>query len=326
MIHAALPRCGSAMLAAALLGCSGQGSRSFDSQSLDATATDRAVEDAAVEDAESASESEAATEGGAADDGGESDADADAPAAEALSVVGTPLMVTTFGRLCGLAFDATRASLWVLPCLGSTIHELDTAGAERSSLARPGEPADDGDLEVAGEQLSLGDRALAAGTPVFINGETELAELYPLDTAAGAPFATAFGNSHVVGGAHHPGRGSFFAVQDRVPGGALGNLVAELDLATGAVQNSFSTLPNFQVNYGDLDVCASSGHLFLVSSVEPAIAELTPEGDFVAAHGLPEGITELSGLAIDDTSGRAWVASTGGRVAELAGFPCAARP
>jgi hypothetical protein len=320
------------MLAAALLGCSGQGSRSVGSQSLDAAATDSAVEDAAkeedaaVEDAQPSSEGEAAPEGGATPEGGGADQDAGEPAAAALSVVGTPLSVTAFGRLCGLAFHGTRASLWVLPCVGSTIHELDTAGAQRSSLARPGEPADDGDLDVTGEPLSLGDRSLAAGTLLFVNGETDVAELYPLDTETGAPFATAFGNSHVVGGAHHAERGSFFAVQDRVPGGALGNLVAELDLATGAVQNTFSTLPNFQVNYGDLDVCASSGHLFLVSSVEPAIAELTPEGDFVAAHALPEGITELSGLAIDDGSGRAWVASTGGRIAELAGFPCAALP
>lgn len=44
---------------------------------------------------------------------------------------------------------------------------------------------------------------------------------------------------------------------------------------TGAVVASFSTMPAFDVNYGDLDICTSSGRLFLVSSNEMTVAEMT---------------------------------------------------
>jgi hypothetical protein len=44
--------------------------------------------------------------------------------------------------------------------------------------------------------------------------------------------------SHIVGGAYHPERNTFFLVQDRVPGSADENRIAEINSQTGAVINT----------------------------------------------------------------------------------------
>lgn len=232
------------------------------------------------------------------------------------------------GTWCGLAFDHVRASVWVIECFGATLNEYSTTGVLRSSIARPGESADDVDLDVAPGSFQLNGVAAAEGSVLLINGESGPAEVYGVDPAddASVPssLASAFGNSHVVGGAYHIQRGSLFAVQDRVPGAGVGNTVAEIDVATGSLLRSFSTLPNFDVNYGDLDVCQSSGHLFLVSSNESSVGEFTPEGAFVAKHPLPTSVASLSGIGLDDATGNAWVAGTSRQVWRLVGLPCAA--
>lgn len=74
------------------------------------------------------------------------------------------------------------------------------------------------------------------------------------------------------------------------------------------------------MNYGDLDVCQSSGNLFVVSSTENVVAELTPGGELVAKY--PAEVIGLSGIAVDDASGEAWVAAPSGDVWQLEGLPC----
>jgi hypothetical protein len=214
----------------------------------------------------------------------------------------------------------------VVPCLGAELRRYSTAGVLLSSVSMPGEAANDVDLDVAPAGSPLAGSSVAEGNLWVTNGETGPADIYAVDPQADAGLApsltTAFGNAHVVGGALHVNRGTYFAVQDRVPGASLGNQVAEIDLSSGAVLNNFSTLPNFDVNYGDLEVCQATGHLFLVSSNEASLAEFTPEGVFVAKYPLPVPVAGLSGIGIDDATGRAWVSGTGGNAWLLEGVPC----
>jgi len=98
--------------------------------------------------------------------------------------------------------------------------------------------------------------------------------------------------------------------------------VAEVDPDTGTVLNTFAIGALFDVNFGDLDVCSATGHLFVVSSAEDRISELTPDGSLVGYHPLPTGVSSLSGIAIAATTGYVWVSGTGGTVWELSGFPC----
>jgi hypothetical protein len=59
------------------------------------------------------------------------------------------------------------------------------------------------------------DAAIQPGDAIYINGETDVAELYAPPDDGAVTLAAAFGNSHVVGGSYHPGRGTFCVVQDR---------------------------------------------------------------------------------------------------------------
>jgi len=200
------------------------------------------------------------------------------------------------------------------------VHGYTADGTPDTTLPRPGEAADDADIAFMPAPHTIGTTAVAAGAMLFINGETAVAEVHLPDTAQSTPLVTAFGASHVVGGAYHPVRQTLFLVQDR-NAGATGNTVAEIDRASGALLGTFSTAPAFDVNYGDLEVCPSSGNLFVVSSVETTIAELTPAGAPVGEYALPAGVTSVSGLALGP-DGTAWLVGTGGQVWRLAGLPC----
>lgn len=230
-----------------------------------------------------------------------------------------------------LGFDPGTDRVWVYDDFASTLRSYSRTGAFLSSVARPGESANDADITFAPEALTLGGTSVAAGSLLFINGETDAAEIYAVDKDTGAVLATlntAFGLDHVVGGAYHPGRDTFFLVQDRVPAGTVNDsVVAEVNAATGAVLNTFqitALLPGFTVNFGDLEVGAN-GNLFVVSSDEGTVAEFTPGGAFVRQHTLPAGVSSLSGLGFDAGRNEVWVTGTGGTVWRLGG-PATAVP
>jgi len=235
------------------------------------------------------------------------------------------------GTIIGIAFDPLTDSVWIVRSFGADLRRYSRAGVFLSSVPRPGESANDADLEVAPVGLTLGSTTIPAGTLLFINGESNAAEIYAVDPTSGALLATlptAFGLSHVVGGAYHPGRGTFFLVQDRVPAGTIDDsVVAEVSAANGSVLNTFqitAILPSYSVNYGDIDV-ALNGNLLIVSDDETAIAEFTPTGDFVQTMALPSGVSSLSGIAVSQAGCETWVSGTAGTVSSLGGLgavPC----
>ncbi len=230
------------------------------------------------------------------------------------------------GSLCGLGQDPETGNVWVYPCSGSAISGFTPLGTPIGTVPRPGESANDVDVEFSPEALNLNGTTVPAGTLLFINGEDGPADIYAVDKATGAVLATlttSFGVSHVVGGAYHPLRNTFFLVQDNVPGSAQENRIAEVDPVTGAVLQTFQFGDSFTVSYGDLDVSDVTGNLFVVSSAESGIAEFTPEGIFVQEYGLPSGTTSsLSGIALNCEAQVAWGSTTGGSVYHLGQVPC----
>jgi hypothetical protein len=227
--------------------------------------------------------------------------------------------------LCSIAVDHLSGDLWVHACSDTQVHRYTPAGAFVAAINRPGEAANDVDIDFTLGPLTVDQTTVPAGTMLFVNGETGVADVHAVDVASGTALdtlATSFGVSHVVGGAHHPGRGTLFLVEDNVPSVPFRNRIAEIHPATGAVINEFSVEGIFNVNYGDLDVCPRTGHLFVVSSVEPRILELRPDGAFVAYHPLPPGPTGVSGLAIGAVGETVWVSGVTGWVWTLGGFPC----
>jgi hypothetical protein len=249
------------------------------------------------------------------------DAPIDAPGVDAAVVLtSTVSFLPALGTLCGVGFDPVDSLVWVYPCSGATVDGFTTAGAAAGTVTRPGEAANDVDVTFATVNVVIGTATVTAGSMIFINGETDAAEVHLPETASSTPLVTAFGASHVVGGSYHPGRDTLFLVQDRVAG-TNANTIAEINRVTGAVVNSFSTLPAFDVNYGDVEVCAATGELFVVSSNETTIARLSPTGQLLDEHTLPASVTAASGLALAP-GGQAWIASTAGGVFRVDGLPC----
>lgn len=125
-------------------------------------------------------------------DGQPIDAVPDAPAM--LTTAAT--FATGLGTLCGIAYDHVDTQIWVYPCDGANLTRFSPAGTVLGTLARPGEVANDVDVDIAPVALTLGVTAVAAGDLIVINGET----------IATAVLVTTFGASHVVGGAYHSAR------------------------------------------------------------------------------------------------------------------------
>lgn len=249
------------------------------------------------------------------------------PPAQALAALSTLSQFdpSQTAGLCGVATNDASGDVWAYACFGTGIDRYSSAGTYIGTVPRPGESANDVDVEVAPVAITLGDAALPAGTLLFINGETGFAEIHAIDPGTGAvlkTLVTVFGVSHVVGGAYHRTRATFFLVQDRVAGAADENRIAEIDPVTGAVINSFQTTGYFSVNFGDIDICGSSGNLLVVSSDEPRIAEITADGVFVQYHNYPAGVSSISGIGQDDSTGDTRVGGTGGNTWLLDGLPC----
>ena len=231
--------------------------------------------------------------------------------------------------LCSIAIDPTvdpsTGGIWVYECNGSNVQNYTSTGEFVSSVNIPAEAANDVDLDFSSGPLELGATQLPLGTLLFVNGESGPAEVYGLDKSTGSVLATLqteFGVSHVVGGAHHPGRNSIFLVQDRVPGTVDRNRIAEVSPSSGTPRADFGIGSVFDVNYGDVDVCPSTDNLYVVSSAESRIAELAPDGTLIGYQNLPAGVSGLSGIAIATRPGVAWVSGTGGKVWQLEGLSC----
>ncbi len=223
------------------------------------------------------------------------------------------------GTLIGAGFDAPQDRVWLYSDSDSVIRSFSRSGVPISTVPRPGSPSNDGDIEFAPEALTLAGTAIPAGTLFFIDGESGTAEIYAVDKTTGAVLATlptAFGASHVVGGAYHSERNTFFLITDQLD--ATPNRIAEIDPLTGAILNSFTT-GGFAVNFGDLDVSAATGNLLLVSSIQGTVRELSATGALVQDRALPAGVSAVSGLGFDDFSGELLLSSTNGTVYRVTG-------
>lgn len=224
------------------------------------------------------------------------------------------------GTLVSAGYSAASDSVWVYGDFNADLRNYSRSGTFLASRARPGESANDADVAFASTALTLGTTAVPAGTLLFVNGESGPADVYALDPATGTvlgSLTTAFGVSHVIGGAFHAGRGTLFLAADKLDT-ATPNTIAEIDPLTGAVLNTFGTgSADFTINFADLEVDQTTGHLFLVSSDETRMRELTPTGTVVRDWLLPAGVNSLSGLGIDEARGEFWVSSTAGTVWRL---------
>ena len=209
----------------------------------------------------------------------------------------------------GLGFDSSSSSFSVYGGNGGEINNYDLSGNFTSSITNPGESADEYDLSFAPESLTLGDTTIAESTLLVVNGESGTADIYAVDiesnTTIGTLF-TEFGAGHIVGGSYHPQRDTFFLAQNYL----TQTLIAEIDSVDGEILNTFSPGEDYDIFSGDLEVDSTTGNLFIVTSDQSSIRELTPEGEV--------GRELLTAIArFDRETGDIWVSDTSGVVWQL---------
>ncbi len=225
----------------------------------------------------------------------------------------------TLGLLVSIAFDARSQTLLLHPDFDPNIFEYTTAGtATGLTFLRPGPSSNDIDLDMADGPASIAGTPVPANSLFVHNGELNPGMLFAVDVVDGSVIDSiampVSGNP--VGGAYHPGRGTFFSLDWNT------DIITEVDLDTGAELASFTAraagAPAFDVFFGDLEVDPVSGNLLIVSSIQNIVRTLRPDGTFVRdvdVGGL--GVTGMSGIAWDALTETAWISSTTGFVFHL---------
>ena len=228
--------------------------------------------------------------------------------------------------IIGLGYDTARGELAVYRNFDSGIERYSLSGSKIGDYPSQGGSANDYDLDGVDQTFTMDGTTIPFGSMLIFNGESNALEIYAVNPATGALVATLqtdYGVSHVVGGAYNPFTGTFFVVQDSVPGDADDNQVAEIDPATGAVLQTFDTdTQGFDVFYGDIEVDPFNGDLWLVSSSQGTMQRMSTSGQVLGSVSLPQDVVSLSGIAFNPNApGEVWVASTNGRVSLVAGLP-----
>ena len=227
------------------------------------------------------------------------------------------------GSLVGLSINEYQQDLYLYPAFATAIQLIDRLGASQGNLPMQGEAANDVDLDITPQAFTLKDSQIPQGSLLIFNGETNATEIYAVNPATGALLArldTAFGASHVVGGAYNPVSRTLWLLQDNVPAAGVGNIVAQIDPITGQVLSSFNLITaqhSYGVSYGDLHINPYNGNILLVTNIQSAMAEFDRTGKLLRLLPLPAGVSGISGLAVSADGARLWLASTNGEVYEL---------
>src|SRR5262249_39130456 len=137
------------------------------------------------------------------------------------------------------------------------------------------------------------------------------------DTGAVLATLNVSGATSSVGGTYHAGRHTLFLVDWSA------DVIREVNPTTGAVLATFPVAPAgspaFDVFFGDTDVDPVTGNLLVVSSAQSRIRVLTPTGGFVRDIDVTAlGVSSMSAIAVNDSSGDMWVSTTAGEVIRLA--------
>ena len=222
--------------------------------------------------------------------------------------------------LCGLGVDgAPPGSLLLYDCFGETIDRVSFDGTASVNVPRPGEAGNNADVSVLSEPAIIGGVRVPARTILFTDGERFDTEIFAIGLDGSELARTTLpGATSTVGGVYHPTHRSLYYVSST-------DRFVEADTRADATELLVVDTDPFNLNFGDVAVCADTGHLFLASSVGSTVGEFSAVGELLAEHELPAGVSGLSGIAMTtDFPGEAWVANTSGVVTRLGNLPCGA--
>ncbi len=229
---------------------------------------------------------------------------------------GAATLVTSFNpfgsSLVAIAVDSSSGNVFVLPEFGAEIHEFTADGTLVNSIPRPGNNSNDFDLDVSLGPMTIGGVAIPADTLLAFNGDDNPERLYALDRATGAILTSvALDSISLVGGAHIDGSNDVVTVQFTGD-----DTIIRHNADDGVANGAFLPGPQpFDIFYGDVDAAATTRNLFLASSSQQVLRELTETGLCVRDVVVSDlDISGMSGVAVDDATGLVWLSTTGGDV------------
>jgi hypothetical protein len=250
------------------------------------------------------------------------DSDPDTP------IIGDTLEIVSqfsngLGPIAAIGFDEFSQRIYSAANLNGQIQVNDRLSTLLGSFAMQGELSENIDIEIASEAFEMAGVLIPQGTVLIFNGQVGATEIYAYDEANGVLLAqlnTSFGSGDLAGGAYNPATNTFFLLQkDNGGPGVPAN--AEISPATGAtlvIHNSALDALDYDVGFGDIDINNQTGSLYVISSLELGIFELTASGGIVREILLPPLVSQASGLAVSEDGERFWVSSQDGNVYELA--------
>ena len=231
---------------------------------------------------------------------------------------------TNLGIIVGTGWDPATGNVWMYADGSGTIYERAPDGSIVSGISRPGNASNDFDLDFALTDLTLGGKTVPANSLLVVNGDDTPAMIYALDKAGTQLGSVAIPNASLNGIAQHPSRGSLFVAEWAT------NELIEIDPNTGTELARFTVSPTgapaFAIFYSDVDVHPTSGNLFVVSSSQQVMRELTPGGQYVGDIDLTSlNLPEMASLAFD-SNGDAWVGTFSGAIYKLGELSSTKRP
>lgn len=238
-------------------------------------------------------------------------------------------LVSTFnptegGAMNSIGYSAIAQEVFVHFNSNASIHVYSPSGAFLRTIPKPFAGGNDDDMDVVNSEVNIAGTLVPAGTLLIFENENDPPRIYAVDPSDGTILAQQpFGFASIgqwTGGAYNPATGTFFSAD------WTGDQIQELDGVTGTILNAFPIAPAgspaWDFFYSDVDVLDTDGKLYLVSDAQNSIRAMTTDGRWGGDFQLgPLNVSGMSGIAIDDAAGEAWISSQNGTVYRLAGFP-----
>ena len=242
--------------------------------------------------------------------------------ASAQFTVGAVFNPSDRGAFVAIAFAPASDEIYAYPEFAPAIDVYSTVGNFLRTIPLPGLNSNDIDLDITTAPVSVGGIAVPTGTLLVLNSEDSNSEtlfaLSPTGTLLASQILAIDGQA--VGMGHHHARGTVFAADWAT------DIIREYAPGTGAAVAAWPVRPagspSFDIYYGDLDCLRATQTVFVVSSSQQFIRELTATGVFIRDIDVaPFSVTAMSGIAFDDRRGEAWICRLDGSITQLAGFP-----
>ena len=242
--------------------------------------------------------------------------------ASAQFTVGAVFNPSDRGPFVAIAFAPATDEIYAYPEFAATIDVYSTVGNLLRTIPLPGFISNDIDLDITTAPLSVGGVTVPTGTLLVLNSEDSNAETLFALSPSGSLLASQIlaVPGQAVGVSHHHARGTVFVADWAT------DIIREFAPGTGAATAAWSVVPSganpFDIYYGDLDCLRGTQTIFVVSSSQQFIRELTATGVFIRDIDVsPFAVTAMSGIAFDDRRGEAWICRLDGSITQLAGFP-----